>query len=165
MRIERSEIEETGEYDLEGLFVRLATAIDSVGAKRVALVGMAVLFVVAGGIFYAAGGVNLLTRGLARRALAGELKSKWVRIPAPAAGNFMMGCVPGDPECKPHEKLEDGAHPHRVSLARPFELMTYEVTVAQFRRFSDATSAPVDRWLRPWGDFQETQHDLSFLPG
>jgi len=35
--VERSEIEETGEYDLEGLFVRLAYAIDSVGAKRVVL--------------------------------------------------------------------------------------------------------------------------------
>jgi circadian clock protein KaiC len=35
--VERSEIEETGEYDLEGLFVRLQYAIDSVGAKRVAL--------------------------------------------------------------------------------------------------------------------------------
>jgi circadian clock protein KaiC len=37
VRIERSEIEETGEYDLEGLFVRLDHAIRSVGAKRVAL--------------------------------------------------------------------------------------------------------------------------------
>jgi circadian clock protein KaiC len=35
--VERSEIEETGEYDLEGLFVRLQHAIDSIGAKRVAL--------------------------------------------------------------------------------------------------------------------------------
>lgn len=35
--IERSEIEETGEYDLEGLFVRLGHAIDSIGAKRVVL--------------------------------------------------------------------------------------------------------------------------------
>jgi circadian clock protein KaiC len=35
--IERSEIEETGEYDLEGLFIRLGHAIDSVGAKRVVL--------------------------------------------------------------------------------------------------------------------------------
>src|SRR5208337_4358614 len=33
--IERSEIMETGEYDLEGLFIRLGYAIDSVGAKRV----------------------------------------------------------------------------------------------------------------------------------
>jgi circadian clock protein KaiC len=35
--IERSEIEETGEYDLEGLFIRLNHAIDSIGAKRVVL--------------------------------------------------------------------------------------------------------------------------------
>lgn len=37
VRIERAEIEETGEYDLEGLFVRLGHAIDVVGAKRVVL--------------------------------------------------------------------------------------------------------------------------------
>ncbi|MGB7951888.1 MAG: circadian clock protein KaiC [Candidatus Binatia bacterium] len=37
VHIERSEIEETGEYDLEGLFVRLGYAIDSIGAKRVVL--------------------------------------------------------------------------------------------------------------------------------
>jgi circadian clock protein KaiC len=42
--IERSEIEETGEYDLEGLFVRLGHAIDSVKAKRVALDTLEVLF-------------------------------------------------------------------------------------------------------------------------
>jgi circadian clock protein KaiC len=35
--VERHEIEETGEYNLDGLFVRLAHAIDSVGAKRVLL--------------------------------------------------------------------------------------------------------------------------------
>jgi circadian clock protein KaiC len=37
VRIERSEIEETGEYDLDGLFIRLNYAIDSIGAKRVVL--------------------------------------------------------------------------------------------------------------------------------
>jgi len=37
VRVERSEIEETGEYDLEGLFIRLGHAIDSIGAKRVVL--------------------------------------------------------------------------------------------------------------------------------
>lgn len=37
VRVERSEIDETGEYDLEGLFIRLNHAIDSVGAKRVVL--------------------------------------------------------------------------------------------------------------------------------
>lgn len=37
VHIERSEIEVTGEYDLEGLFIRLGYAIDSIGAKRVVL--------------------------------------------------------------------------------------------------------------------------------
>lgn len=37
VHIDRSEIEETGEYDLEGLFIRLGFAIDSIGAKRVVL--------------------------------------------------------------------------------------------------------------------------------
>jgi circadian clock protein KaiC len=35
--IERSEIEEAGEYDLDGLFIRLGYALDSIGAKRVAI--------------------------------------------------------------------------------------------------------------------------------
>jgi circadian clock protein KaiC len=42
--IERSEIEETGEYDLEGLFIRLGYAIDSIGAKRVVLDTVEALF-------------------------------------------------------------------------------------------------------------------------
>ncbi len=37
VKIERREIEETGDYDLEGLFVRLGYAIDSIGARRVVL--------------------------------------------------------------------------------------------------------------------------------
>jgi circadian clock protein KaiC len=37
VRVERGEIEETGEYDLEGLFVRLDYAIRTVGARRVVL--------------------------------------------------------------------------------------------------------------------------------
>ena len=37
VHIDRREIEETGEYDLEALFLRLGLAIDSVGAKRVVL--------------------------------------------------------------------------------------------------------------------------------
>ncbi len=37
IHIDRTEIEETGEYDLEGLFIRLGYAIDSIGAKRVVL--------------------------------------------------------------------------------------------------------------------------------
>lgn len=37
VRIERNEIQETGEYDLEGIFVRLNYAIEALGAKRVVL--------------------------------------------------------------------------------------------------------------------------------
>jgi circadian clock protein KaiC len=44
IRIERSEIEETGDYDLEGLFVRLGAEIDAVGARRVVLDTIEVLF-------------------------------------------------------------------------------------------------------------------------
>jgi circadian clock protein KaiC len=44
VKIDRSEIEETGEYDLEGLFIRLGHAIDSIGAKRVVLDTLESLF-------------------------------------------------------------------------------------------------------------------------
>ena len=44
VHIERSEITETGEYDLEGLFVRLNHAIDSIGATRVVLDTLEALF-------------------------------------------------------------------------------------------------------------------------
>ena len=44
VHLERSEIEETGEYDLEGLFVRLGYAIDSIGAKRAALDTLEAIF-------------------------------------------------------------------------------------------------------------------------
>jgi circadian clock protein KaiC len=35
--LERSEIQETGEYDLEGLFVRIGYAVDKIGAKRIVI--------------------------------------------------------------------------------------------------------------------------------
>ena len=44
VQVERSEIEETGEYDLEGLFLRLGNAIDTVKAKRVVLDTLETLF-------------------------------------------------------------------------------------------------------------------------
>jgi circadian clock protein KaiC len=42
--IDRSQIEEAGDYNLDGLFIRLASAIDSIGAKRVLLDTLEVLF-------------------------------------------------------------------------------------------------------------------------
>ena len=44
IHVEPSEIEETGEYDLEGLFIRLGYMIDSIGAKRVVLDTLETLF-------------------------------------------------------------------------------------------------------------------------
>jgi len=44
VRIERGEIEENGDYDLDGLFIRLGHAIDAIGAKRVVLDTIEVLF-------------------------------------------------------------------------------------------------------------------------
>lgn len=44
VHIERSEVQESGEYDLEGLFVRLGHAITAIGAKRVVLDTLEVLF-------------------------------------------------------------------------------------------------------------------------
>lgn len=44
VHVERSEIEETGAFDLEGLFIRLGHAIDSIQAKRVVLDTVEALF-------------------------------------------------------------------------------------------------------------------------
>ena len=44
VRVERSEIEESGEYDLEGLFVRLGFAVDQISARRVVLDTIETLF-------------------------------------------------------------------------------------------------------------------------
>jgi circadian clock protein KaiC len=44
VHIERNEIEETGEYDLDGLFIRLGYAIDSLKAKRVVIDTVETLF-------------------------------------------------------------------------------------------------------------------------
>jgi circadian clock protein KaiC len=44
VRVSRSEIHETGEYDLEALFLRLGHAIDSIGAKRIVLDTIEALF-------------------------------------------------------------------------------------------------------------------------
>ena len=44
IRIDPQEIIENGEYDLEGLFLRLGLAIDSVGAKRVVIDTLEMLF-------------------------------------------------------------------------------------------------------------------------
>jgi circadian clock protein KaiC len=69
VHIDRTEIEETGEYDLEGIFIRLGHAIDSIGAKRVVLDTIENLF---------AGLTNLGTLRAELRRLFHWLKEKGV---------------------------------------------------------------------------------------
>jgi len=69
VHIERSEIEETGEYDLAGLFIRLGHAIDSIRAKRVAIDTVEALF---------SGFANEVILRAELRRLFGFLKSKGV---------------------------------------------------------------------------------------
>jgi formylglycine-generating enzyme required for sulfatase activity len=59
----------------------------------------------------------------------------FVDIPA---GSFTMGCVAGDDQCR-----EDERPPHQVSVAA-FRMAMYEVTVAEFARFVEATSYRTD---------------------
>jgi len=44
VRVEPNEIQETGNYDLDGLFIRLEHAIDAIGAKRIVLDTIEALF-------------------------------------------------------------------------------------------------------------------------
>ena len=69
VRIERNEIQETGEYDLEGIFVRLNYAIETLGAKRVVLDTVESLF---------AGLSNVSILRAELRRLFGWLKEKGV---------------------------------------------------------------------------------------
>ena len=69
VHIERSEIEETGEYDLEGLFIRIGYAIDAIGARRVVLDTLETLF---------CGFTNEVILRAELRRLFGFLKSKGV---------------------------------------------------------------------------------------
>jgi formylglycine-generating enzyme required for sulfatase activity len=56
---------------------------------------------------------------------------KYVWIPP---GTFMMGCSPGDTECRDNEKP-----PHQVTITRGFWLGQTEVTVGAYGRFAGAT--------------------------
>ena len=65
--VERSEIIESGEYDLEGLFIRLGQMIDSVGAKRVVLDTLEALFSSFGNEFIIRAELSRLFRWLKKK--------------------------------------------------------------------------------------------------
>jgi circadian clock protein KaiC len=83
VHVERSEIEETGEYDLEGLFIRLGHAIDSIGAKRIVLDTVESLF--------AALPNALILRAELRRLRAGFVRPRRDARAAPARSGAMGG--------------------------------------------------------------------------
>ena len=58
-------------------------------------------------------------------ALPGGVQIEFVRIPA---GEFMMGCSPGDNQCSDDEKPA-----HLARITRGFEIGKYEVTEAQWQ--------------------------------
>ena len=98
--------------------------------------------------------VSWLTRESLRRSLARDLG--WAPISAPATGQFIMGCVPNDKNCREDERR------HAAGLARNFWIMTHEVTVEQFRRFiADARATMVGRWRVPRDLIMNGQPDWS----
>jgi formylglycine-generating enzyme required for sulfatase activity len=81
----------------------------------------------------------MLLRALTIAALAGASlaaqsapRIEWARIPA---GTFQQGCVPDDARCDGDE------HPrHAVTISRPFEMMTTEVSVGMMRAARQAVA-------------------------
>ena len=73
-------------------------------------------------------------------AQTGSLKNavgmEFVKIPA---GEFMMGCSPGDNACKNDEKPQ-----HQVRITRAFEMGKYEVTQAQWKAVMNANQSAIE---------------------
>jgi formylglycine-generating enzyme len=67
--------------------------------------------------------------------LTNHLGMRLVVIPQ---GEFLMGSIDSEDDWNADET------PHRVRISRPFYLAAHEVTVAQFRRFVDATGYKTD---------------------
>jgi len=83
----------------------------------------------------------------------GGVKIEFAAIPA---GEFDMGCSPGDPDCEDVESPR-----HRVRISKPFEIGKYEVTQEQWRAvmgpshrsgYPVSPKAPVENLA--WGETQ-----------
>jgi formylglycine-generating enzyme required for sulfatase activity len=72
----------------------------------------------------AAGAASAMDRGPQR-----DPEQRWVNI---AAGEFYMGCVPGD-TC-----AQDEQHRHKVRLSHSFQMLATEVTWGQYRRYAQS---------------------------
>ena len=80
--------------------------------------------------------VRLALWVLCTGSLAGQasIDLGWVRIDP---GSFQMGCVPTDMVWRDDEQPR-----HEVTISTPFDVMSTEVTVAQYARFVQATGHP-----------------------
>ena len=76
VHIERSEIEEAGEYDLGGLFLRLGAAIDSIGAKRVLIDTLDALFATLSNSFIVRAELRRLFRWLKERGVTAVITAE-----------------------------------------------------------------------------------------
>ncbi len=79
-------------------------------------------------------------------------RSGWVKIPP---GEFVMGCSPGDGECR-----EEESPPHRVRITRGFEIGQYEVTQAEWEAVmqsnpSSTKSPDLPVFQVQWAQLQE----------
>jgi uncharacterized protein (TIGR03437 family) len=87
-------------------------------------------------------GSDSRTAGLAIKpaGIAGPFGMLFVSVPA---GEFMMGCSPGDSQCTDNEKPR-----HLVKIAKSFEMGKYEVTQSQWKAVMGASPA----WVRDPND-------------
>lgn len=76
VRLEPTEIVTAGEFDLEGLFIRLGSAIDAVGARRVVLDTIDVLFLALGDLAIVRGELSRLFRWLKDRGVTTVVTSE-----------------------------------------------------------------------------------------
>ena len=74
---------------------------------------------------------------------AAPLPISWAPLPG---GRFLMGCVPVDQQCDTNEK------PREQAAVAPFQLMTTEVTVAQYAAFARAAGRTLPQQPRWSGD-------------
>ena len=76
VHLDRGEIQETGEYDLEGLFIRIGHAIDSVGAKRIVLDTIEALFAGLSNDFILRGELRRLFRWLKEKGVTAVITAE-----------------------------------------------------------------------------------------
>ena len=111
------------------------------GIMKYVALGGAVLFLVVAGVWYfshrkmqptqmakgnATAGKPVLTAGTVQENPKDGLKYVWI-----PPGTFMMGCSPGDKECRDDEKPA-----HQVTITKGFWIGQTEVTVGAYRRFT-----------------------------